>query len=55
MHASTASVSARHCFAHLQDATKLVDPSAMAALLQQLGVSCSHELQYMTARIYDET
>jgi hypothetical protein len=35
------------CFAYLQDATKHVDATAMAALLQQLGVSLPHELQYL--------
>jgi hypothetical protein len=35
------------CFAYLQDSTKHVDPGAMAALLQQLGVSLPHELQYL--------
>ena len=35
------------CFVYLQDATKHVDQGAMAALLQQLGVSLPHELQYL--------
>ncbi len=35
------------CFAYLLDATKHVDPGAVAALLQQLGVSLPHELQYL--------
>jgi hypothetical protein len=48
MHASIASVPTDQCFAYLQDATKHVDPGAMTALLQQLGVSFSHELQYLT-------
>ncbi len=32
------------CFAYLLDATKHVDPGAMAALLQQLGLSLSLEV-----------
>ncbi len=46
-HASIASGPTDQCFAYLQDATKHVDPGAMAALLQQLGVSLPHELQYL--------
>ena len=34
-------------FAYLQDASKHVDPAAMAVLLQQLGVSQPRELQYV--------
>ncbi len=48
--ASLASIAAGptdQCFAYLQDASKHVDPGAMAALLQQLGVSLPHELQYL--------
>ncbi len=50
MSADTAHASMRptdQCFAYLQDATKQVDPGAMAALLQQLGVSLPRELQYL--------
>ena len=46
-HASITSGHTDQCFAYLQDATKHVDPGAMAALLQQLGVSLPHELQYL--------
>ena len=46
-HSSIASGHTDQCFAYLQDATKHVDPGAMAALLQQLGVSLPHELQYL--------
>ena len=46
-HASIASGHTDQCFAYLQDATKHVDPGAMAALLQQLGVTLPHELQYL--------
>jgi hypothetical protein len=46
-HASIVSCPTDECFAYLQDATKQVDPGAMAALLQQLGVSLPHELQYL--------
>ena len=35
------------CFEYLQDVTKHADSAAMAALLQQLGVSQPHELQYL--------
>ena len=47
MHASIACGPRDECFAYLQDATKHIDPTAMAALLQQLGVSLPHELQYL--------
>jgi hypothetical protein len=46
-HASIASGPTDQCFAYLLDETKHVDPGAMAALLQQLGVSLPHELQYL--------
>ena len=47
MHALIASDSGVKCFDYLQDATKHTDPTATAALLQQLGVSLPHELQYL--------
>ncbi len=34
-------------FCYLQDATKHIDPAAMCALLQQLGISQPRELQYL--------
>ena len=34
-------------FCYLQDATKHIDPAAMSALLQQLGISQPRELQYL--------
>jgi hypothetical protein len=37
----------QECFAYLQDATKQIDPAATAAHLRQLGITCSHELQYL--------
>jgi hypothetical protein len=36
------------CFEYLQDVTKHADAAAMSALLQQLGISHPHELQYLT-------
>ena len=47
LRASIASGPADQCFAYLRDATKHVDPAAMTALLQQLGVSLPHELQHL--------
>ena len=47
VHALIASDSGVKCFDYLQDATKHTDPTATAALLQQLGVSLPHELQYL--------
>ena len=38
---------AHSCFEYLQDMTKHVDAAAMAVLLQQLGLSQPHELQYV--------
>ncbi len=35
------------CFSYLLDATKHIDPAAMTALLQQLGISQPHELRYL--------
>ena len=35
------------CLAKLQGATKHIDKTAMAALLQLLGVFFAHELQYL--------
>ena len=37
----------KQSFFYLQDATKHVDPAAMSALLQQLGISQPRELQYL--------
>jgi hypothetical protein len=37
------------CFSYLRDASKHINPSAMSALLEQLGVSQPHELQYLDA------